>query len=494
VHDDADPRPDGGADRGRDGDRDVVVVSNREPYVHHSEATEGGVEQPVGGLTAALDSVMCDLGGTWIAWGSGDADFRVADADGRVEVPPDEPRYTLRRVPLSSADQRKYYYGYANQTLWPLCHEAIPYVHVRPGFWERYRAVNERFAAAAAAAAPQDALVWLQDYHLALAAREVRERRPDLAVQQFWHVPWPPATVFDRLPHARTLLAGLCGNDRLGFHTDTYVERFLDTVERHLPDADVDRAARTVSFDGPTTVYAAPVGIDPEEVGRTAARDAGDRFWADFRARHDVGEEETVALAVDRLDYSKGVVERVEAVEALLVDRPDLHGRFRLVQKGSPSRSEIPDYHRYHQRVLREVERVNERFEAGDWRPIVHVEENYAREALVALYANADLCVVTPVADGYNLVAQEYVAARDGPGALVLSEFAGVHDLLGEAALSVNPHDRGALAGAIERAVDGLAADSADLGSRFDRLRAAIDERTVGDWVAAGLDTDGPDR
>jgi trehalose 6-phosphate synthase/phosphatase len=432
-------------------ERDLVVVSNRQPYAHDYDDGEITVSRPAGGLTAGLDPVMQRAEGTWIAWGDGDADFEVADDEGRVRVPPDDPSYTLSRVRLSEEDVERYYYGYSNRALWPLCHGMIGTARCDGRDFERYRSVNRRFADAVVDRIDGgDALIWFQDYHFGLAPRMVREDVDDAVLTQFWHIPWPTWDTFRVCPPAATIVSSLLANDLLVFHTPKYVRNFLDCVEAAVPEAAVDRSSGTVVRDDQTTsVVAFPLGVDAGRIGDLAERDA----WPDLERRHGL-EDRTIALGVDRLDYTKGIPERICALERFFEDHPEHRGDLTYVQKGTGSREEIAAYQHLQNRVDRSIERVNDRFGTDDWRPIVRVREHLPKEELYALYRHSDLALVTPLRDGMNLVAKEFVAAQlDGKGALLLSEFAGAHEELGDDAVTINPYDTQGVADAIERAV-----------------------------------------
>mgnify|MGYP000144314745 CR=1 FL=1 len=460
----------------------LVVVSNREPYSHERTADgETQVQFATGGLTSALDPVMRERGGTWVAWASGDADMAVAD-DGVVSVPPSDPAYRLKRVPLSDEAVEGYYYGYANQVLWPLCHEDTGRMWVEPTFWEQYRAVNDQFAAAVSEVADDGEPVWFQDYHLALAPRRVREHRPDAALHHFWHIPWPAPSVFRHCPHGAALLDGLLACDVVGFHTSAYAERFLACVDDVLADASVETGDGTVRYaDGETRVVANPLGIDADAV-RARARAADTTavrrsVLGDSRSDPSV----SVALGVERLDYSKGIPERIEALAHLWERRPDLRGQFTYVQKASRTREGIAAYRRYRRDVLDAVERVNDRFGTADWQPVVYTEANLSGETLAGLYRAADVAIVTPHRDGMNLVAHEYPAAcADGDGALVLSELAGAAAHL-DGALTVNPHDIGGIADAVERALE---LDATERRERLRSLDESVERLDSGRWVA----------
>lgn len=430
-------------------DHDLTVVSNRQPYAHDYDDGEISVSRPAGGLTAGLDPVMQRTEGTWIAWGDGDADFEVADEDGRVRVPPDDPSYTLSRVRLSEEDVEGYYYGYSNRALWPICHGMIGTARCDGRDFERYRAVNRRFADAVVEQI-DEGLVWFQDYHFGLAPRMVRESAEDAVLAQFWHIPWPTWDTFRICPPAETIVSSLLANDLLVFHTREYVRNFLECVAEAVPEATVDRVSGTVRHDGnATTVMAFPLGVDAARIGELAERDA----WPDLEARHEL-EDRTIALGVDRLDYTKGIPERIYALERFFEDHPDQRGELTYVQKGTGSREEIAAYQHLQDRVNRAIDRVNGQFGTDEWQPIVRVKEHLPKEELYALYRHSDIALVTPLRDGMNLVAKEFVAAQlDRRGVLLLSEFAGAHEELGDHAVTINPYDTQGVADAIDRAV-----------------------------------------
>jgi trehalose 6-phosphate synthase len=466
-------------------DRKLVVVSNRQPYSHmHSE--EGiRVSRNAGGLTVALDAIARALGGVWVAHGSGDADREVTDEHDRVAAPPSRPAYQLRRIWLGELDHARYYSGLSNSALWPLCH----IVYVRPRFraeeWEQYVEVNRRFAdAVLEEVGDQPAIVFLQDYHLSLVAKFLRESGRDLRIAQFWHIPWPNPEVFRILPWRHEVLEGLLANDLVGFHTRTHAINFLDSVNAEM-EARVDHAQSSVERSGHRTfVGNFPIGVDAEEIGALAGMPvsaAGER-----RIRHELGLEGIrVGLGVDRMDYTKGIPERLEALEAMFERHPDWVGRFAFVQIGVPTRIELAEYRAVRDQSREIAHRINLRFpRAGG--PTVHlIERNLDFFELVPYYRLADLCAVTSLHDGMNLVAKEYVAACiDGEGALVLSPFTGAARELARAYLA-SPFDREAMAEAYHQA---LVEDPAVRRERMAALRETVLRFTVFDWAIDVLD------
>jgi len=469
---------------------DLAVVTNREPYAHEHTRTGVTVDRPFGGLVTALDDALRGSGATWIAWGSGSADFdaAVGDGDGRVGLPPADPSYTLERVRLTDAQLRGYYYGYSNQVLWPLCHLDTNYVSVEPGFWERYREVNRTFADRVLET--DASTVWFHDYHLALAPAVVRERAPERTLVHYWHIPWPTPDAMRICPHAGRIVSRLLAVDHVGFQTERDRRHFLDCVGA-FTDATVDRDRATVegSF-GHTEAYVAPVGVDAERIESavrttddgTGDDDAGD-YWETLCRRHGVGEE-TVAVGVDRLDYTKGLLERLDALDHLWTERPDLRGELVYVQKAATTRAGVEDYRRYHRRVRDRVYDLNREHGTDDWTPVVYVEEPLDRSALLSLYRNADLALVTPKRDGMNLVAKEFVAASvDTASALVLSRFAGAAEAMG-AAVTVNPFDVAGTSEGIARAVE---MPDERRHERLSALLEAVRRDSIGAWLDAHL-------
>ncbi|MHB9288401.1 trehalose-6-phosphate synthase [Halobacteriales archaeon Cl-PHB] len=462
--------------------RDLTVVSNREPFVHSYENGTVEMSRPAGGLVTALDEMVARLGGTWVAWGSGDADFDPGVLTGEhTFVPPkSDGDYALRRVRLTDEQVRRYYYGYSNQVLWPLCHLETEHVELAPGDWTAYREVNRTFADAVVDTA-EDA-VWLHDYHLGLVPRFVRKRlglaTPTLV--HFWHIPWPPLAVFEICPQAEALLRGLLGNDAVGFHVERYRQRFLRCVEALVPEASVDAGERAVHHDGRTVdTYVVPVGVDVDTVATRGVEETA--FWDDWLDRRGVPESATLAVGVDRLDYTKGIVERLDALDRLWSEYPGLRGDLAYVQKATKTRERIPSYSRYHRRVLDRVEAINRDHGTADWTPVCYTDDDLTREQLTALYRRADACLVTSRRDGLNLVAEEFVAAsQEHPGALVLSEFAGVAELLGDDAILVNPFDVGGLSEGIHSAVT---MGEAERRRRLDGLVASVRDHSLSAWI-----------
>jgi len=467
------------------GGGDVIVVSNREPYIHVRKADGAiGVQHPASGLVTALEPVMRACAGTWIAHGSGTADRETVDKHDRVDVPPGESAYRLRRVWLTPEEESGYYSGFANEGLWPLCHIA----HVRPVFrssdFAQYRAVNAKFADAVVKEARTDApIVLVQDYHFALLPRMIRERLPNATVVTFWHIPWPNPEAFSICPWRAELLDGLLGSSILGFHTQFHCNNFLDTVDRTL-EARVDRETFDVSFAGHATAvrrYPISIAWPPEPLARQ---------WgvgharAAVRERLGVGADVRVGVGIDRLDYTKGILERFHAVGRLLETHPEWVGRFTFVQIAAPTRGMIADYRDYASRAKALADEINQRFASSGVAPIRLIAEHHEADAVYEYYRAADVCIVSSLHDGMNLVAKEFVAARDDErGVLILSQFAGASRELPEA-LIVNPYDADQCAAALQRA---LTMPEDEQRDRMRLMRGLLREFNVYRWAGRML-------
>jgi len=418
---------------------EILVVSNREPYIHVATPDGVKVQRPASGLVTAVEAVMRACSGTWIAHGAGTADRATVDRKDHVPVPPENPSYTLRRVWLSKEEEQGYYYGFANEGLWPLCHIA----HVRPVFrssdWEEYVKVNQRFADAVVNEARSDnPVVLVQDYHFALLPRMVRAVLPKATIITFWHIPWPNPESFGICPWREEILDGMLGSTILGFHTHFHRKNFLDTVDRYL-ETRIEAEASTISYGNQLTqVEQYPISIAWPET----APDEPDTATCRARVRHDLAlpADHLLGIGVDRLDYTKGIVERFQAVERMLELHPDMIGKFTFVQIAAPTRSSLDEYQNFEARVRALAQRVNQRFSSGSYLPIVLKAEHHGQDALRSYFRAAEVCSVTSLHDGMNLVAKEFIAARDDEqGVLILSQFTGAARELHEA-LIVNPY------------------------------------------------------
>jgi len=463
---------------------EVIVVSNREPYIHVRDGDAVRVQRPASGLVTALEPVMRACSGTWIAHGSGSADRDVVDARDRIAVPPDAPAYRLRRIWLTPEEETGYYSGFANEGLWPLCHIA----HVRPTFrssdFEAYRKVNARFAdAVVAEARSKDPIVLVQDYHFALLPRMIRERLPRATIITFWHIPWPNPEAFAICPWRDELLDGMLGSSILGFHTQFHCNNFLDTVDRLL-EARVDREAFSVRFRGHyTAVNRYPISIEWPPQALKGQKDVA-AARRDVRARLDLPPDHALGIGIERLDYTKGILERFRAVGRLLALQPQWIGRFTFVQIAAPTRGMIDDYRAYAERVRAVADEINARFAHAAHPPIVLLAEHHEPDSVYEHFRAADVCFVSSLHDGMNLVAKEFVAARDDErGVLVLSQFAGASRELPEA-LIVNPYDADQCAAALHLA---LTMPAAEQRARMRLMRGLVREFNVFRWAGRML-------
>ncbi|MEO6068342.1 MAG: trehalose-6-phosphate synthase [Gemmatimonadota bacterium] len=462
----------------------MLVVSNREPYIHVQRGDAVVVQRPASGLVTALEPIMRACSGTWIAHGSGSADRTVVDGHDRVAVPAEHPEYQLRRVWLTPEEEAGYYYGFANEGLWPLCHIA----HVRPIFrttdWEQYEKVNRIFARAVLQEATSpDPIILIQDYHLALLPRMIREALPAATIITFWHIPWPNPEAFGICPWREELLDGLLGSSTLGFHTQFHCNNFVDTVDRLL-EARVDRETFTVSHRRElTSVKRYPISVEwppsPALVARpvTECRER-------VRARHSLPAGQSIGIGVDRLDYTKGIEERLRAVERLLESRPEWRGRFTFIQVAAPSRTRIPQYHDAEVRVRELASRINTRFADKGPPPIILLVAHHEQGEVYEYFRAAEFCFVSSLHDGMNLVAKEFVSARDDErGVLVLSRFTGAARELPEA-LIVNPYDTEQCAVSLHLA---LTMPERDQRARMRVMRGLVQSFNVYRWAARML-------
>jgi alpha,alpha-trehalose-phosphate synthase [UDP-forming] len=459
----------------------LIVVSNREPYVHNRQGNTVTVTVPASGLVTALEPILCACNGTWVAEGSGTADKETVDAHDRLKVPPDDPRYTLRRVWLSPEEEQGYYYGFANEGLWPLCHMA----HTRPTFrasdWEYYNKVNARFADALAEemAGEEHPVILIQDYHFALLPRMMKDRMPHARVAIFWHIPWPNPEAFSICPWQQELLDGLLGADLIGFHVQAHCNNFLSTIDRVL-EARVDWEHFSVKRkEHWSSVLPFPISVEFNEPAEAPQKSVAAEERSALIAELGI-EASFLGVGVDRVDYTKGIIERFQAVEAFLESHPRYQDKFTFIQIGAPSRTHIPRYADFQREVEAEANRINERFQRGKWRPIVFLNRQHNRHEVQRYYGAAHLCMVTSLHDGMNLVAKEYVAAReDERGVLILSQFTGAARDLQDAIL-VNPYDIRSTGEAIAQALE---MDVNEIRLRMRRMRRSVRDHNIYWWA-----------
>ena len=463
----------------------VIIVSNREPYIHNLDPDGKPVVQvPASGMVTALEPIMRACSGIWVAHGAGSADRETVDRYDQVRVPPDDPSYTLRRVWLTPEQEQGYYYGFSNEGLWPLCHLA----YVRPAFrtsdWHAYEEVNAKFADVVAAEANTDRpVILIQDFHFALLPKLVRDKIPKATIALFWHIPWPNAETFGVCPWKREVLQHMLSADILGFHTRYHCQNFLDTLDRFV-ECQIDREHMTVTREG-HVCRVAPYPISIEWPPRWLARlpDIATCRQA-VRERYHIADGVVVGLGVERWDFTKGILERFQALEFLLDKNPRHRGRICLLQIAAPSRGQLPAYQALQKQTYSEVERINAKFAEGDWRPIVLIDEHQEPLKVFELYRAVDFCLVNSLHDGMNLVAKEFVAARDDEdGVLILSTFAGASRELAEAVL-INPFDVNETAGAMEIAMR-MGRDERQ--SRMNLMRRTVKENNVYRWAGRML-------
>ncbi len=463
----------------------IIVLANREPYIHNRDE-EGNVRalHPASGLVTALEPVMRACGGVWVAHGSGNADRDTADASGHIRVPPGEESYVLRRVWLSPEEEKGYYYGFANEGLWPLCHIA----HTRPTFrredWNHYVEVNRRFAEAVCEEVDSDdPVILVQDYHYACAPRMIRERLPRATIITFWHTPWPNSERVGICPWRNELMKGMLGSSILGFQTRLHCNNFLDSVDRFM-EARIDREQLAVVQRGRSTLIRSyPISIEWPNHWAQAAPPVAQCRSSVFKELN-LKADALLGVGVDRMDYTKGIEERLWAVQRLLEQYPQYRGRFTFVQLAAPSRTLIEKYQQLAVNVEKITAQVNEQFGTATYKPIVLLRAHHEPPTVFRFYRAADVCYVSSLHDGMNLVAKEFVAARDDEsGVLMLSHFAGASRELSEA-LIVNPYDLDEASAALDTA---LRMPPEERQARMRAMRSLLSEFNVYRWAGRML-------
>ena len=458
-----------------------IVVSNREPYIHTLSKNKIEVQVPPSGLTVALDPVMQACRGIWIAHGSGNADKETVDTHNRVRVPPNRPRYSLRRVWLSREELAGYYYGFANGGLWPLCHVA----YTRPLFnlsdWNAYKKVNEIFAQTILEEiGDKKAFVFIQDYHLSLVSKLIKGENPNIITAQFWHIPWPNPEAFRICPWQKELVEGLLFNDILGFHIHYHCINFVDTVDQTV-EARIDREKFEVICEGKkTAIRHFPISVDFERISREAQKSNVSSEIKRLKDRLGLTNE-IIAVGMDRIDYTKGIPDRLRAIGRFLEKYPQYQQKFVFIQAGVISRSQISAYRKLREEIDDLADKINWENTTGRWKPIILLLEHDSQLTLMALRRMASICIVSSLHDGMNLVAKEFVASRfDEDGVLILSPFAGASRELTDALL-INPYDTDELVEAIKYSMDMPKEESQ---KRMRKMRETVRENNIYKWGA----------
>ncbi|MHB9155377.1 MAG: trehalose-6-phosphate synthase [Endomicrobiales bacterium] len=464
--------------RARLGENSLFVVSNREPFMHVMDETPGTYKciRPASGVVTALDPVMRACGGHWIAHAGGNADRKFVNSKGKLGVPPDDMHYILKRVWLSKAEEAGYYYGFSNEGLWPLCH----ITHTRPVFsepdWQMYKKVNRKFADALLEELPaKNPFVFIQDYHFTLLAKMIKEKRPDATIALFWHIPWPNPEVFSICPYQEEILDGMLGCDLIGFHVQYHCNNFLDTANRLLESRVDAEKFSVVRANKETFIRSYPISVSDAPGGDISADIQ--RIRAEFGL-----EDKIIALSVERIDYTKGIAERVQAVDRFFEKYPDFRGKVVFIQIAAPSRTHIKRYHDLMGEIDEQIEKVNWKYSDGTWKPFLYLKRHFSIDEIKPYYELADLCIVSSLHDGMNLVAKEYIVSRsDLKGMLVLSRFTGAARELSEA-VQINPYSTEEFADAIKGAIEMPLEEKV---RRMAKMRKTVSGNNVYRWAAA---------
>ncbi len=466
------------------GNYKMIVVSNREPYIHTQEAGKIKVLRPSGGAVTALDPVMRACGGTWIAHGSGNADRKVVDKDDRIRVPTEDPRYTLRRLWLSKDEERGYYYGFSNEALWPLSHIAYTRPIFREKDWQMYKQVNKKFADAILEEKTKSnhdkLLVWIQDYHLVLVAKYIKEKSPDIICAYFWHIPWPNPEVFRICPFKKEIIEGFLANDLVGFHIRYHCDNFIETVEREV-EAKVDRERNSIIKEGhECLIRAFPISVDFKDISDLASSDKIKDRAEELRKELSL-EDKIIFLGCDRIDYTKGIPERIIAFDRFLDKYPEYKEKVVFIQIGAISRILIQAYKDINSEINRLVEEVNWKHSTSEWAPIIFSKRFVPYEDILAFYSLADVIVISSLHDGMNLVAKEYISSKfDNSGAVILSQFTGSARELQEAVF-INPYN---IAEFVEVFKGVIEMKDDEKERRMKILREIIKENNIYHWAA----------
>ena len=447
----------------------LIIVSNREPLQE-----ENGHWQPsVGGLTTALLPVLEKRGGVWVAWGE-----EKADEVPSIQYPEDDPILEVKRLKLTDEEVGNYYYGLANRVLWPVCHYFIEQMDLQQEFFDDYAEVNRRFADAVAETYSEGDAVWIQDYHLLLAPGFVREQKPDARIGFFFHIPWPAVEVWRTLPWSKELTKGLLGADLLGFHNEAYAGNFLDAAK----DVGATVEGNCVYYEGRTIrAEPHPIGIDTARFESFADKESVQKSAEELKASI---HSEYIIVGVDRLDYTKGLPERLLAFEHFLEHNPDYQGKVTLYQVASPSRTRVESYQELKRTVDEIAGRINGAYMQGDWVPVRYLYRSFPQEELASVYLAADAALITPIRDGMNVVAQEFSLITQS-GTLILSNLTGAADVLTET-LRVNPFDIEEVSHAIKEA---LTTPEEKRKERAAKLREQVKSLDVHGWAEGFLNS-----
>jgi len=462
------------------GENAFFVVSNREPFMHILDKTSGKIQcvRPASGVVTAIDPILRVCGGTWIAHGSGSGDRRMVNSKDKLGVPPEDIRYILKRVWLSKEEEEGYYYGFSNEGLWPLCHVT----HIRPLFrdsdWQMYKKVNHKFAESVLAELPaKSPFVFLQDYHFTLLAKMIKDKRPDTTIALFWHIPWPNPEVFSICPYQQEILEGMLACDLIGFHVQNHCNNFLDTVNR-LIECRVDTEKFSIiRANKETFVRDFPISVDGyfNSANTKQDKEALDKI----KGEYDLGDK-IVAVGVDRIDYTKGLVEKILAIDRFLEKYPEYKNKFVFIQLAAPSRTHIKRYHELTGEIDELVEKKNWKHSEGNWRPIIYLKRHFSPEEINPYFKLADLCIVSSLHDGMNLVAKEYVASKtDFSGTLILSRFTGAARELTDATL-INPYSIEEFSDAIKATIE---LPREEKKKRMENMRKIISENNIYRWA-----------
>jgi trehalose 6-phosphate synthase/phosphatase len=455
--------------------RKLILVSNREPYIHQKIKQEILCKRSMGGVISALDPLMQKHKGLWIAWGSGSADFLVTNEKKIVKVPPERPTYQLKRISLTEKEIENYYHGFSNRVLWPLFHLFIEKMRPRERYWNAYRKVNKKFAENVLEELKRDDLIWIHDYHLSLVPQFIKQEEPEARIALFWHIPWPPWEIFYTLPWRNQLLNGILMSDFIGFHTSSYVLNFMNCAERQ-PGMTLDAKKKMVYCkEHRTKIRHFPLGIAYYEYHRRANSLTVLRRADKLKKLY--GHRKLI-LGIDRLDYTKGILDRIKAFELLLEENPKYRENVILVQIASPSRDKIEEYRWMKKEIDEAVGRINGKYRSETWTPVMYFSKEVSQNTLLAYYRVADIGLLTPLRDGMNLIAKEFIASNNENTVLILSEFAGASEELTDS-LMVNPYDLHSIAGAIKTAID---MPTEEKTCRFQAMRKKVRDHDAEWW------------